>query len=351
MWRYQLSYKTKNGKTTVDLARELIQELKMSVNADCLLKLNFFLECKTLKNYLKSCHEIGVNVADLLGEHILVSVIPQKPINASLALEAIYLNHKPLHLKKYHSVTRQRLYFTYEQNEFLLVSSFFGTGNTRMDADNCFKQMRTAADEFEMDFSHIIRQWNYIGDITGLSGRPEESQNYQQFNNIRAFYYDQVSFHNGYPAATGIGMSMPGVLIECLFVKNFSGKVLPLKNPKQEDAYKYSDSVLYMDASLAKASPPKFERAKILKTDKYALVLISGTAAIYGESSFPVMNEIAQTHKVFDVLSELLTMENMMIYEHYESIFNQKFTGIRVYIKSGTLAIELKRLIENYFFY
>ena len=47
---------------------------------------------------------------------------------------------------------------------------------------------------------------------------------------------------HGYPAATGIGMTAGGVVIDFLAAVN--DQVWPVKNPVQVDAYKYSNEVL-----------------------------------------------------------------------------------------------------------
>ena len=58
----------------------------------------------------------------------------------------------------------------------------------------------------------IIRQLgNYIERITAFDG---QDQHYQAFNNARSAFYSKTEWTNGYPAATGIGANLGGILID-----------------------------------------------------------------------------------------------------------------------------------------
>ena len=128
----------------------------------------------------------------------------------------------------------------------------------------------------------IARQWNYIERITDWDG---PRQHYQMFNNARSAFYASSHWKNGYPAATGIGTDLGGVLIDFDAVRfcNPSCSVTPIDNRLQIAAHSYSENVL-KEAGEVKATP-KFERAKSLDSTGSRMIYISGTAAIRGEDS------------------------------------------------------------------
>ncbi|MDR1259090.1 MAG: endoribonuclease L-PSP [Tannerellaceae bacterium] len=128
----------------------------------------------------------------------------------------------------------------------------------------------------------IVRQWNYIEQITGLTGG---DQNYQSFNNARSDFYSRSDWANGYPAATGIGTNMGGVVVDfdAVLFTSPGAFATPIDNPLQIAAHAYSADVL--KTAFEKKTTPKFERAKSLTFGQRRLVYISGTAAIRGEES------------------------------------------------------------------
>ncbi len=66
----------------------------------------------------------------------------------------------------------------------------------------------------------IIRQWNILN-VTDFEG--EESE-LSSFNNARGDFYGRVNWDNGYPAATGIGTNLGGILVDLDAVLFTSGK-------------------------------------------------------------------------------------------------------------------------------
>lgn len=85
---------------------------------------------------------------------------------------------------------------------------------------------------------------------------------------------------DGYPAATGIGCDSGGVMVIVYAVKGFDGANLPLDNPLQVPAHRYSGRVLASGKEAVRTTP-KFERVRLLGD----VVFVSGTAAIKGEDS------------------------------------------------------------------
>ena len=193
----------------------------------------------------------------------------------------------------------------------------------------------------------IVRQWNYIGNIVGFRAG---KQNYQEFNDARSLFYGGVKWHNGYPAATGIGVWGEGIIIGAIAFKSadkLSKAIYPIDNPLQVAAHIYSKSVLIDDAAEAMKSTPKFERAKIIKTQRGVCCFVSGTAAIRGEQSVDSTSAKEQTIKTIENIDYLISKENLIRYgcEPY----NLQYTQLQVFIKNKEDYNEVKAVVESVF--
>jgi len=166
-------------------------------------------------------------------------------------------------------------------------------------ARQAFEKMAAVLRRERMTFGQVVRQWNYIEDITGLrTVRGKRVQNYQAFNDVRSLFYGQSAFSAGYPAATGIGQDAGGIVLEFVALEaGASVKVVPCSNPRQADAHRYSDRVLVGSPieEMSNKTSPKFERAKLVGRGGEALVYVSGTAAVLGQKSVGSGDVEAQT--------------------------------------------------------
>lgn len=177
----------------------------------------------------------------------------------------------------------------------------------------------------------IIRQWNYIEQITRFEGA---DQHYQMFNNARSDFYAKADWDNGYPAATGIGANLGGVLVDLDAAVFASPRCFatPIDNKLQIAAHAYSEQVL--EPAGKKKTTPKFERAKSMTFDGRRIVYISGTAAIRGEETLVGVGLERQLH---------ITMENIA-----QLTGNAGLKMLRVYLKEKSFYEEARRLLENY---
>ena len=101
--------------------------------------------------------------------------------------------------------------------------------------------------------SSIVRQWNYIERITDYDGA---DQRYQMFNNARSEFYKPVDWSNGYPAATGIGADLGGLVVDvdAVVFKQDDCYTTPIDNKLQIAAHAYSEKVLEK-AGVQKTTP------------------------------------------------------------------------------------------------
>ena len=177
----------------------------------------------------------------------------------------------------------------------------------------------------------IIRQWNYIERITAFDG---QDQHYQAFNNARSDFYSKTEWTNGYPAATGIGANLGGILIDvdAVVFTTPDAFATPIDNKLQVAAHAYSEQVL--EVARQKKTTPKFERAKSMSFQDRKLIYISGTAAIRGEESLKGVGLERQLR---------ITMENIA-----ELIADAKLVKLRVYLKNKSDYEEAERLMNTY---
>ena len=152
------------------------------------------------------------------------------------------------------------------------------------------------------------------------------SQNYQEFNDARSIFYSCDNWENGYPAATGIGTSAGGVVVEICAIKGEPCANLPIDNPLQIAAHNYSQKVLdgKVIENLNERTTPKFERARLLGNT----VLISGTAAIKGECSNYSTNAVEQAAETMEIMDRLTSKENIPVENNGSS-----YDLLRVYVK------------------
>lgn len=284
------------------------------------------------------------------------SVISQTPEKASLLLELTLIKDlKPAEII-YKQNTDSSWYTIKRDGIKILIASGFGEEseqNNILDQSNAaFRKLNSILDEENFTFSDVIRQWNYVEQITqNVIHEQKESQNYQIFNDVRSRYYSHSSFEHGFPAATGIGTEFGGVTIDIIAVKYDAGfSVLPIKSPVQLDAYSYTKQVLAENNSMNDfcRTTPKFERAKILVTPGADIIFISGTAAIKGQLSSTEFSVEQQTEMTIQNILSLISAENLNKQGLHTSQ-NAMMTNLRVYVKYLKDIKLVKQICLKYF--
>lgn len=183
--------------------------------------------------------------------------------------------------------------------------------NIREQADAVLASIRRVLKEEQMPVSAIVRQWNYIEKITDYDSAGH--QHYQDFNDARSLFYQDVEWHSGYPAATGIGTQWGGVMIDMdvLLCGDHTVQVSSVDNPLQIAAHAYSRQVLLGETDGHKKTTPKFERAKAVWKEDHGFIYISGTAAIRGEQSLKDVGIEQQTLATLENIEYLVSRENL----------------------------------------
>jgi len=178
-----------------------------------------------------------------------------------------------------------------------------------------FRLMARILETEQMSVGNVVRQWNYIEGLlrrgTSASG---SRQTYQDFNDARRRFYGGGRFSAGYPAATGIGQARGGVLVEFQAVSPGGAfQTVPLSNPLQVDAHRYSQNVLVGGKGRAGRlkAPPLFERGKFVGRAGSGVVFVSGTAAVRGETTSPHGDVESQTRITIANILSLISPGNL----------------------------------------
>ena len=297
-------------------------------------------------NYLPNLELIKQNAQQIFGRLPLLSYIAQSPENEnSLIAEVAYLSDAfSLAAVSYHEFPAGR-YLSIETNEFsaLLVEGLMADtlgSSIAVQSSDVFGKLQQILQVGSMTPENIIRQWNYIGHITGIE---HNSQNYQEFNNERARFYSTSGWVNGYPAATGISMYIRTVIVSAIAVKYHDpNSVFPLNNSLQLAAHRYTESVL---GESVRKETPKFERAKLILSGKSASCFISGTAAILGEKSLNKHDVENQTFRTIELIRHLISAENLKE-NGIDFSGKLKIVHLRVYVKLATDFDKVRRVLE-----
>ncbi|MCK5843801.1 MAG: hypothetical protein KAG97_03775 [Victivallales bacterium] len=170
-------------------------------------------------------------------------------------------------------------------------------GDRKADVSEAFNAMLAALKTVDMDFSNVVRMWNYLDNLLEW---------YDDFNTVRnAFFAKHSVYDTGVPAGTGIGASNRygtayiGELWALKPLEAESAKLaaFPVPSPLQCPALDYKSS---------------FSRAVEIDSKNFKTLSVSGTASIEpgGETAF-VNDTAKQIDKTIQVISAILESRGM----------------------------------------
>ncbi|MDO9633725.1 MAG: PTS cellobiose transporter subunit IIC [Paludibacter sp.] len=312
-----------------------------------------FISTSTVETYDEEFTIISLLVKAKFGERSpLVSYIIQSPPNpGEMILEVHYLP-SGISDESFSYKQKNKLHYLLIENEesrmLILdhVRSSSLISSVTEQSSEIFSIIESVLEDEQMQVENIIRQWNYIGDIT------EDEvgvQCYHAFNEARSVFYDKGNWTCcGYPAATGIGMEMKGVFVSLIALqpKRQEINIVAIDSPLQVAAHAYSDKVLVCTEEKSIHATPKFERAKLLINHSGMLCFISGTAAIRGEESMRVLDVRLQTKQTIENIRYLIAEENLKRHG-VERKPQWSFFGLRVYVKNITDISTVKSELEK----
>ena len=286
-------------------------------------------------------------VYDSLGHKVPVTLIPQYLLpQGGLSLEIYALDDEvEIKIGEQNNICYAHIENKEESSliiEGIPASDF--TKSVHSQSEEIFKTLDNILSSFGFSVDDIVRQWNYIGNIVSYR---DGKQNYQEFNDARSRYYAQGDWHNGYPAATGIGISSEGIIVGGIAFKKAAQTnkgVYPIDNPLQVAAHVYSKSVLIDNGLNAVKSTPKFERAKLIETKGGAYCFVSGTAAIRGEQSMNSTSAKLQTIMTIENIEHLVSKENLLRYGC--KAYDLKYAKLHIFIKNPEDYEQVKTVAE-----
>lgn len=255
----------------------------------------------------------------------LPGVILQKPALGKFSYECLMITPKDkdvsVEYKKANGVT----YALVNDGELKWIYAVGLKGDTKINdittqSQEALVKMKTVLDAEGLSFSKVLRQWNYVPGIVNVSSKGR--QHYQEFNDVRAEFYENNDFPNGYPAATGIGTIGGRVTINFIALETGVRKdviIRKIKNSFQIDPHVYSDEKLVGNTTKEheEKKTPKFERGKLViipRGNKWdGRMYISGTASIRGEDDVSINKTDKQTKVTLSNIENLISGENIMI--------------------------------------
>jgi len=307
------------------------------------LRCTFFIDAKDNAEYERDKDLIHSMTEDTF---FFPAVIGQPPIDAGMALECVIIDRREADATVHLRSIEGQPYILLEKdgNKKLYASGICGSfsSSIKEQSQRAFELADRILQQEGLEFSDIVRQWNYIENITKTVQLESETfQHYQIFNDVRSMYYARSEFKNGYPAATGIGMDTGGIVLEIIAGKGDDLEVIPIDNPNQVSAHRYSEQVLVGKEieEFDQKSTPKFERAKFVNSAFGRTLFISGTAAIRGENTIPSYHVIEQTR---------ITIENIQALE-YNGSHEHDYSMYRLYVKDPAHGVESHEHAKKFF--
>ncbi|TYQ16241.1 UNVERIFIED_CONTAM: enamine deaminase RidA (YjgF/YER057c/UK114 family) [Acetivibrio alkalicellulosi] len=334
-------------------------EIKKLTNFDRykILYISFFTDAYSAGDFLQHKKLISNNIINCFDIMIPYSIIAQSPVSSKIAAEVCYVDLESSHDLKVEYKCFDN--FNYCVIRIGDVKEVISSGITFFEEnlslyDQIFKSFNTIEEILqreEMTFWNVVRQWNYVEEITAQKiSKGKMIQNYQLLNDIREHTYRKYNFTNGYPSATGIGMKTGGAVI-AFIASSLGDGVTPIMNSEQIDAHKYSKKVLVGDAieGMVDKATPKFERAKLVEANGTKEIYVSGTAAIKGEKTLGIGDVAEQTLITIDNINKLLSVDNLKKQEIFIEGLQLEYTYLRIYAKDKSSVEIIEQIIkENY---
>ncbi len=350
MARKKYNIDTTDGSDVGSMCAELLGRLD---GTETIVRLVFFGNPADNAEYAAQLATINARVAERFGDKCpAVTYVAQKPLQGQFKMETTALDRN----------AGGDIDVKYGEANYLVLTDLTGkelvvggivaddlSADAITQSDNVFGRLRRIMDAEGFPVNSIARQWNYVEGITEFDG---ERQHYQDFNDARSRFYATTSWPSGYPAATGIGTRMGGIMVELNALIKGEGIIdMPLDNLLQVAAHSYSQDVLLgaVDCELQQKTTPKFERARLIGYPDNATVYISGTAAIRGEDSLTGSDVTHQTRITMENIEFLCSPDNINSRGPVVTGRERTFRLLRVYIKNPDHLGKVKEYMDaNY---
>jgi chorismate lyase/3-hydroxybenzoate synthase len=179
-------------------------------------------------------------------------------------------------------------------------------------------------------YPHLLRMWNYFGDIDGEQAGVGR---YQRFciGRYQAFAESKVQLEKYLPAASVIGNVGSTVTIYFVAARDPG---TPVENPRQVSAFRYPPQ--YSPQS------PSFSRAMLKTWTACARLYVSGTASIVGHATMHAGDITQQLSEILQNLQALLVHASRI---GQADLTSASATLLKVYLRhAGDCSVVQKRL-------
>lgn len=294
----------------------------IATQQDTTIRILFFGAPSHNEQFEEQRTKIEVATQKLFPNKPMTAYIAQAPLCSQLVAEVTSVSGEEVESIEYHDD-----YIVLNHSE-IISGGIYANNQLEVDQQSeiIFSRVNDILHAEGVEINDIVRQWNYIEQITHIG---ERGQHYQLFNDVRSRFYDAAEWSNGYPAATGIGTQLGGVTVLFDAVRESVNISKPIDNPLQISAHAYSQQVLINTTDKHKTTP-KFERARHID-GKQPMIHISGTAAIRGEESC-MQDIIGQTALTMENIDYLISRENQLS-SGVKQPAEMEYAIMRVYIK------------------
>jgi chorismate lyase / 3-hydroxybenzoate synthase len=214
---------------------------------------------------------------------------------------------------------------------------------------------RTVADSLRASGHHPVRFWNFVPGIHADMGGGVDR--YMVFNAGRYAAFEEwfgqaALFTRTVPTASAVGIGSGALAIHALGGRDAG---LPVENPRQVPAYRYS--------ARYGPIPPCFARGTIVRglpvrpgdAGETPVLLVGGTASIVGENSLHDRDARQQALETFENLAELVAAARRQIggdpsasHDAPRAAFDA-FTELRVYVVRDIDASLLREMVTERF--
>ena len=320
-------------------------------------KLTAFVNSKNSSDYIEQKQLVAIAINSCFENEIPTwSILSEAPMDAMLCvvLQCSDADKKHLDFKGLPIVILEQ----HSEKELWVSGLSSLDDDMKISATTVFETLSDVLKTHGFEYDDIVRQWNYIGEILKIKTHDGLNvQNYQVFNDIRNAYYRRNKKRSDFPAATGIGIKTPGLVVD-IFAQKSGDEVqsLPLRSQVQKNPFAYSETVLVGDKSDKK--PPLFERGRILystesaslpKLNHQAQILVSGTASIQNQETVAIGDVSAQTENTIQYIQELISSKNIQNNYSELNLGQLDYQRILVYVKNQNDMEIVSRICSAHF--
>ncbi|MGB9702059.1 MAG: hypothetical protein ACPL1A_04935 [Candidatus Kapaibacteriota bacterium] len=295
------------------------------------------------EDYCKKSEQVLSLLHNIFQINFILTIIPQKPLdNSEVIIEIeVLLEKRNVRKKIIYTEYLQLMELKIDGVEYLYSTVNYENYKNLQNLSFQDLYSKICFHHIELYGHQLIRMWNYIGNILGLTNINNNfTQNYQLLNNIRYENFKK-NLVQQFPASTGIGIDAPGLIVRTISMKeNASVTIIPIDNKYQTNAFDYSDEILIGDGQ---KHPPLFERALLIKKLNSEELYISGTASIIGQNSKGINDIRIQTKTILTNIETLIEQAKKISIREIEF----KIKEFIVYIKKSTDFQIVKKIVEE----